>query len=195
MSASISLAIGVLLGNVFFHLLPESHNFSLVLIGLLFFFVLEKFLRWHHCHQPEHHHPLTTISLIGGLVHSFVDGAFIATGFGAFLAIILHEVPQKISYYSIFVHQKIPPIKAFFLSVSTSLPAFFSFLLFSYFITIHQSLITILTPFTAGAFLYLAVADLIPELNHHQPQLRQSFLELTLVFLGISLMALLLLLE
>lgn len=195
MSLSISLAIGVLLGNVFFHLLPESQNFNLVLLGLLIFFVLEKFLRWHHCHRPGHHHPLTTISLLGGLVHSFVDGALVTTGFGALLGVILHELPQKISYYSIFVHQKIPPTKAILLSLATSLPALLSFFIFISLITIHQSLITVLKPLTAGAFLYLAVADLIPELNHHTPSLPRSIVELCLVVVGIFLMALLRLLD
>lgn len=190
MSLSISLAVGVLLGNVFFHLLPKSSNFNLVLLGLLTFFVLEKFLRWHHCHQPGHHHPLTTISLVGGLIHSFVDGALIVTGFGAFLAVVLHEIPQKISYYSIFVHQKISPPKALLLSLLTSLPALLSAILFLFLNFKFQISNLFLTPFTAGAFLYLAVADLIPELDDHQP-LPQLFF----ILLGLSLMALLLLLE
>lgn len=195
MSLSISLAIGVLLGNVFFHLLPEFDNFIFVLVGLLSFFILEKFLCWHHCHQSDHHHPLTTMSLVGGLIHSFVDGALIVTGFGALLAVILHEIPQKISYYSIFVHQKTPPLKALLLSLATSLPALLSFFVFASLITVHQSLITVLRPFTAGAFLYLAVADLIPELNHHPQTLRRSVVEFLTILFGIFLMALLLLLE
>ncbi|OGL54092.1 hypothetical protein A3K55_02580 [Candidatus Shapirobacteria bacterium RBG_13_44_7] len=181
----ISFATGALLGNVFFHLLPETQDYPLILVGLLSFFVLEKFLRWHHCHRPSHHHPLTTISLIGGLVHSFIDGILITTSLPALLAVIFHEIPQKISYYSIFVHQKISPPKALLLSLSTSLPAIFSSLLFLFLVPD----LSFLVPFTAGAFIYLAVADLIPELHRHQQGIRYSFIQLAFIFFGISLIA------
>ena len=65
MEGTISLAAAVLLGNVFFHLLPEVleeasfHNFDLrtvslyILLSIVIFFFTEKYLHWHHCH--DHH--------------------------------------------------------------------------------------------------------------------------------------------
>jgi len=58
----LSLAAGALLATAFLHLLPEAfeagvepHNlFMTLLIGLLFFFLLDKAELWHHGH--EHHH-------------------------------------------------------------------------------------------------------------------------------------------
>ena len=191
MSILVSLATGFLLGNVFFHLLPESDNYNYVLLGLLSFFLLEKVLRWHHCHHPGHHHPLTVISLVGGLIHSLVDGALITTGFGALLAVVLHELPQKISYYSIFIHQKISPPKALALSVSTSLPAVFSALLFLFLNSKFEILNLYLIPFAAGAFIYLAVADLIPELHRHSTPPFSILVQFLLILAGLFLIRLL----
>ena len=80
-------------------------NLKLILI----FFVLEKFLHWQHCHQPEiHKHSDTshiiTLNLVGDSVHNFIDGALIAASFNVSqfvgittsLAVILHEIPQEI---------------------------------------------------------------------------------------------------
>ena len=58
----LSLAAGALLATAFLHLLPEAfdagvepHNlFVTLLVGLLFFFLLDKAELWHHGH--EHHH-------------------------------------------------------------------------------------------------------------------------------------------
>jgi zinc and cadmium transporter len=49
-------ASGVLIGGAFFHLLPEAlaiageQAFLLVVMGVVLFFALEKFLAWRHCH-------------------------------------------------------------------------------------------------------------------------------------------------
>lgn len=190
MLITISLATGIILGNVFFHLLPETDNYFLVLIGFLSFFVLEKFLRWHHCHEPDHHHHLTAMSLVGGSIHSLIDGAMITTGLGALLGVVLHEIPQKITYYSIFIHQKNSPSRSLFLSLSTSAPAVLSAIIFLFLNSQFDSLNYYLTPFTAGSFLYLAASDLIPELHRHHQSFVNSAVQFSFVLIGVLLMAL-----
>lgn len=189
----ISIATGCLLGNVFFHLLPESDNYSLVLLGLLSFFILEKILKWHHCHDQHHHHHLTQMSYVGGSIHSLVDGALIvsqffvspSSGLATLLAITLHEIPQKLTYYSIFVSQKMSNLKALGLSVLTSAPMFLAAIIL---IIFRQNIDTSwLTPFTAGSFLYIATSDLIPELQHHSG-LKQNLFQLFFICLGLYFM-------
>jgi zinc and cadmium transporter len=58
----LSLAAGALLATAFMHLLPEAFEsqasahdlFMTLLVGLIFFFLLDKAELWHHGH--EHHH-------------------------------------------------------------------------------------------------------------------------------------------
>ncbi|MBC7377920.1 MAG: ZIP family metal transporter, partial [Burkholderiaceae bacterium] len=60
----LSLAAGALLATAFMHLLPEAFEsqagpkalFGTLLVGLVFFFLLDKAELWHHGH--EHHQAL-----------------------------------------------------------------------------------------------------------------------------------------
>lgn len=115
----VSFAVGGLFGDAFIHLLPESFEklgtnltTSLyIVLGILIFFVLEKFIRWRHCHiaAPEGHpHPVVVMNLIGDGVHNLVDGMLIGAsytvsipiGISTTLAIILHEIPQEIGDFA-----------------------------------------------------------------------------------------------
>jgi zinc and cadmium transporter len=57
----LSFSAGALLGGAFFHLLPEAieefgepHNiFKFALFGMAGFYILERVLRWHHCHEGK----------------------------------------------------------------------------------------------------------------------------------------------
>src|SRR3989344_4663420 len=87
----VSFAAGTLLGVAFLDLLPEivEEGFSeaasiFMLAGILSFFVLEKFLHWHHHHTEEKEHEVhsfTYLNIIGDGVHNFLDGAVIAISF------------------------------------------------------------------------------------------------------------------
>ena len=60
--------------------------------------------------------------------------------------------------------------------------------------SVGQHLGRVLIPFTAGGFLYIATADLIPELQHDRT-LRGLLAQAGMIALGLSLMALLRLVE
>src|SRR6476660_7424418 len=80
----ISVAVGALLGDAFIHLIPEAFAnqenttlMSILLIGgILFFFILEKFLHWHHHGQDTEHtvHPVGKLVILSDGVHNFIDG-------------------------------------------------------------------------------------------------------------------------
>nr|MBP7088822.1 ZIP family metal transporter [Candidatus Omnitrophota bacterium] len=90
----VSFAVGGLFGDALIHLLPESFetlgtglNTSLYIItGVLIFFILEKFVRWRHCHMPmsmSNIHPVVTLNIIGDSVHNLIDGMIIGASFSA----------------------------------------------------------------------------------------------------------------
>jgi len=209
----VSFAVGGLFGDVFLHLLPESFEklgitvktSVFVLLGILLFFILEKFLRWRHCHIPtskEHTHPLIAMNLVGDTVHNLIDGMIIGASFlvsisigiTTTLAIIFHEIPQEIGDFGIFLYWEVPIKKALILNFLSALSAIFGAVI-SLFLGPHIEGYTFsLLPLAAGGFLYIAGSDLIPELQH-ELSLSTSFWQFVLIIFGISIMALLTLLE
>ncbi len=169
---------------MFIHLLPESFeklgiNLTTSLyaiLGILIFFVLEKFIRWRHCHtatSEDHLHPVVTLNLIGNGVHNLIDGMVIGASFlvsvplgiATTLAVILHEIPQEMGDFGVLVHGGLPVKKAllfnFFSALSAILGAVISLFVGQYSTTYTLALL----PITAGGFLYIAGSDLIPELH------------------------------
>ncbi|MDD5590225.1 MAG: ZIP family metal transporter [Candidatus Portnoybacteria bacterium] len=205
--ALVSFAVGALLGNVFFDLLPESFEkigektALLSLLGFFIFFGLEKFLRWRHCHvndcRVESHSEFVRLNLLGDTVHNFIDGAVIAASFlvsvpigiGTTLAILFHEIPQEIGDFSIFIHGGVSIKRALiynFLSALSSFLGAISAILFGSHI---QGFSIALLPITAGGFLYIAGSDLVPEL-HRETKISSSLWQLLAIILGIGVIAL-----
>jgi zinc and cadmium transporter len=210
----ISLAVGALLGDSFFHLLPAislqgNLTFLPVLLGLIIFFLLERLVLWRHCHEvdcpedePGHLHSAPVINLVGDLVHNFADGLIIAAsfavsaslGWATSLAVILHEIPQEIGDSSILLHYGYSRSRAAILNVSVSLTAILAVILF-YVFGINYSLPAWVIPFVAGGFIYLACSDLIPELHRHHPALNNTLLQLIGITVGLFAMYFLTVLE
>lgn len=204
----VSFAVGALFGNVFFHLLPESfatiENTSvialLVLAGILIFFVMEKFLHWHHGHDIDHihnHQPKSYgyISLFADSMHNFTDGILIAAGWMASpeigiattLAVIFHEIPQEISDFGILIHAGFKPKRALLLNFYVALAAVFGNIITLLIGTTFGELSIYVLPVAAGGFIYLAGTDLIPELNKDKSKLN-SLIQLLVILAGLMLM-------
>jgi zinc and cadmium transporter len=205
----VSLAVGALFGDAILHLIPESFSTHasqllsslLIVAGILLFFIIEKFLRWRHCHIPlssGHLHPVVTLNIMSDSVHNFIDGVLIAAsfsislslGFSTTLAILLHEIPQEIGDFGVLVRGGMTPKRAlafnFFSALTALLGAMVALLVGIEF----KEPLKYLIPVTAGGFLYIAGSDLIPEL-HQEVRFSSSLLQLILMILGISIMILL----
>ncbi len=209
----VSFAVGGLFGDAFIHLLPESFekmdvNLAValwVLLGIMIFFVLEKFLRWRHCHlseDEEHIHPVVTMNLVGDGVHNMIDGMVIGAsylvsvplGLTTTLAIVLHEIPQEMGDFGILIHGGLSVKKALAFNFLSALTAVIGTIL-SLTIGPHvQGYTTALVPITAGGFIYIAGTDLLPELQH-DVKVGRSLLQFALILLGIGIMAALVFLE
>ncbi|NMB92533.1 MAG: ZIP family metal transporter [Parcubacteria group bacterium] len=209
----ISLAVGGLLGDAFIHLIPEifkdslNHVLaSLLLIGgILLFFVIEKFLHWHHHEddlEEKHIHPVGKLLLLNDGFHNFTDGLIIGVSFlisipigiATTLAVVLHEIPQEIGDFAVLLHSGYNAKKALWLNFVSALMAIIGTILALIFGSIAESLIIWVLPIAAGGFIYISLTDLIPELQKNK-EVKGSLLQFFTLFLGVLLMLVLLWLE
>ncbi len=183
----IALAAGTLLGDAFLHILPEAaaHGFGArlggtILLGFLALFLLEVVLRRGHSHGEHHHddehlHPFGILNLVGDFVHNFLDGVILAAAFlvdiglglATTIAVVLHEVPQELGDFAILVRSGFTPAKALALNLASALAAVVGALLVLLLDVAVADLEAVALPLVAGAFIYIAAADLVPELHHH----------------------------
>ncbi len=208
----VSFSAGALIGDAFIHLLPEvvkefgfTLHVSLYFIsGLLLFFVLEKFIHWRHCHVPTskvHPHPFVYMNLIGDSLHNLIDGLVIGgtylvsipLGVATTLAVLFHEIPQELGDFGVLVHGGFTKRKALIMNFLTALTSILGVVIALIVGHLSQGFMLFILPFTAGGFIYIATADLIPELKK-ETSVGKSFLQLMGIILGIGVMLVLLLL-
>jgi zinc and cadmium transporter len=206
----VSFSAGALIGDSFIHLLPEAigtGGFTLdiafsLMAGILLFFVLEKFVHWRHCHIPtskNHPHPLAMMNLIGDGFHNFIDGMIIAgsymvdfkIGIATTIAVILHEIPQEISDIGVLLHAGLSKNKALFYNFVSALASCLGAVSALLIGGSSGYFLSLLVPFTIGGFIYIASADLIPEL-HKETDPKKSVMQLFGIVSGIGVMLLLL---
>ncbi len=202
------------MGDAFIHLIPEAFeestnsNFTsiLIIVGILFFFVLEKFLHWHHhgedTEEEMHIHPVGKLILFSDGVHNFLDGIIIAASFmvsipvgiATTLAVILHEIPQEVGDFAVLMHSGYSRLRALWLNFLSALTALLGVVVFIVFGQLAESLTYYALPVAAGGFIYIALSDLIPEL-HKTKEAKHSGYQLTAVVFGVLMMYLLKFLE
>ena len=244
----LSLAAGALLATAFMRLLPEAFEqsvsagvsaqalFAVLLVGLVFFFLLDKAELWHHGHEHhqveshdavhshDHHdahhghvHAHTTHAhaahdsghhhhahgggwavLLGDSVHAFGDGILIAAAFVAdwrlglasAVAVMAHEVPHHVGDLVVLRQTLATPRAALFkLSLAggvTAIGGLVGYLLVG---AMHEYLPYFLVV-AASSFIYVALADLIPQL-HKRLSPAQTAAQVAWLFLGMGLVALL----
>ncbi|MBR9689731.1 MAG: ZIP family metal transporter [Candidatus Altiarchaeota archaeon] len=205
----VSLSAGALLGGAFFHLIPEaveSAGFGFqtslpILLGIVSFFVLEKFLHWRHHHVPHRKGdiiPLAMMNLVGDGFHNFIDGLIlgasylvsIPTGVATTIAIVFHEIPQEIGDFGVLLHSGLSRGRALLLNFVGALFAVLGTIVALVASSFVPKLTTLLIPFAAGGFVYIAGSDLIPEM-HKEVNMKKSAVQLVFLILGMFVMFLL----
>lgn len=201
----IGFSAGALLGGAFLHILPEAlekspslNVFYLLILGIVFFFLLERYFYWRHCHEGACEvHAFSYLNLIGDGLHNFIDGMVIAASFLASyklglvttLAIILHEIPQELGDFGVLVFGGFSKRKALFCNFISGLTAMLGAVI-AYFVSgFVLGFSRFLLPLTAGGFIYIATSDLIPQI-HKESDLKRSTLAFLAFLLGIILMGL-----
>jgi zinc and cadmium transporter len=199
----VAFAAGSLLGGAFFHMLPhalavDKQSGAVMLwvaVGFTAFFALDQLLEWHHCHRlpSEHVRPLGPLLLVADGVHNLLGGLAIGAiflvdiraGIAAWIAAALHEIPQEIGDFGAIVHAGYSRRKALlynFLSALTfPLGGVIAY-------GLGQSIrVHFLVALGAGNFLYIAAADLIPEIKRAE-RFRDTLLRFVFFVLGVALL-------
>ncbi|MBS1791738.1 MAG: ZIP family metal transporter [Acidobacteria bacterium] len=209
----IGLAAGGLFGDAFIHLLPESYEelnsgtkaAVYILAGLFGFFILEKFLRWRHEHSPpakSEVHPMGWMNLVADGLHNLIDGMLIGAsymvsfpvGVTTTLAVILHEIPQEIGDFGVLIQAGMSPRKALLLNYFSATLAIAGAVIALLVGARVRGFTSAMLPITAGGFIYIAGADLLPEL-HRENDPAKSVLQLLAMTAGVGVMFLLTMLE
>ena len=238
----LSMAAGALLGTAFLHLLPEAFEsqriapgalFLTLLVGVIFFFLLDKAELWHHGH--EHHHggdasaddtkPRRSVNsahpahsthaghahaahhhghrvggwtvLAGDSVHCFGDGILIASAFMAdlhlglvaALAVLAHEVPHHMGDLSVLGAgggtRQAALLKVSLAGAITALGGLAGYWL----VDQLRNYLTYFLVVASGSYVYVALADLIPQLQKRL-SLRQTLAQVSWLLAGIVLVTL-----
>ncbi len=198
------LAGGTLLGAAFLGMMPKAISlldsglvFVSVLVGILFFFVLEKIILWRTCRNVDcerHLKAAAPMILVGDAFHNAIDGVVIAASFltsielGVFVSvsIVLHEIPQELGDFGILLRSGYSRGKALFFNLLSGSTAVVFGILAYYYLGFLNHLIPYALAFSAASFLYIALADLIPEM-HQQSKLKESVIQLVLIVVGVLL--------
>ena len=212
----VSLSVGVLLSVALLHLLPEAFEtgvadahvlFGLMLASLIGFFVLEKIALLRHSHHHEgdgHHHHKGhdrheagrggVLILIGSSLHNLCDGVLVAAAFltdpllGVLTAasIIIHEVPHKLGDFVVLLNAGLARRRAFSLILFTSLCSAVGGIIGYFVLQQAQQWVPYVLVVAASSFLYISVADLMPQM-HERVSLADAVPQLLLVGVGVAL--------
>ena len=173
----ISFCAGILLGAVFFHVLPEISTvlgrqlgYS-VMFGFLLIFVLEKFIMVHPCEEGEcDYHKIGIAAYIGIGFHSILDGIAIGAGtmmnlsFIIILAVTIHKFPAALALSSLLVKgkeytKKKILISMFIFALATPVGALVSVFVFQ---GVDDYVVATALGISAGTFLFISIGDLLP---------------------------------
>jgi len=211
----VSLSTGVLLGTALLHVLPEAfessaspHSLFLTLLaGLLFFFLLEKaeLYRHGHHHENDHHHHHHGFDrhqagrggwsvLVGDSIHNFCDGIIIAAAFltdwhlgvVTAAAIIAHEIPQEVGDYIVLLNAGLSRKKALLYNAASGLAAVLGGIVGYFVVGPWEQLFPYMLVIASSSFIYVAVADLIPQLQHRLP-LRETLAQIAWLAVGLTI--------
>lgn len=178
----VSYAVGALLGASLLGLIPEAlaelppdRVLGSLLAGIVVFFMLEKLVLLRHCHTDhcQVHGAAAQMVIIGDAFHNFIDGAIIAAavltsvplGINTAIAIAAHEIPQEVGDFIVLINAGLSRTRALFYNALSGLAAVVGGVLGYFIVGPWKSLFPFLLVVAASSFVYVAVADLMPQLQ------------------------------
>ncbi|MEK7131385.1 MAG: ZIP family metal transporter [Patescibacteria group bacterium] len=198
----VSFAAGSMIAVSFFDLLPEAiteHGNTMLMmeylvLGFVIFLLIEKAFFYYHCHEENcDRHSSVKLVIMGDSVHNFLDGVAIAASFlvspalgiTTTLAIIIHEVPQEVGDMGVLVHAGFSKSKALIFNLLSGVFAVLGGAIGFYYLNRFESFIPYILALTAGGFIYIAAADLLPEVHAESDTRTKISVHSLAVILGI----------
>jgi zinc and cadmium transporter len=199
----VALAAGSLIGGAVFHMLPASLEaiaremdvWLMFVLRFALFMALEQFLHWHHCQRADTvcKKPLGYLILFGDALHNFIGGLAIAStflidvrlGITAWVAAAAHEIPQELGDFGVLLHGGWSRAQTLLFNLLSALTFLIGGLV-TYALSFAVD-VSYLIPFAAGNFVYIAAADLVPEVNKH-PSLMANAVHFVVFLFGAALM-------
>ncbi|VBB46334.1 conserved membrane hypothetical protein [uncultured Paludibacter sp.] len=201
-----SFSVGAMLGNAFFHLLPESYihlhpshlTAWFTIAGFFVFFVMERFIHSHSSSEETHLQKVKSygyLSLYADSLHNFTDGILIGAawmlnaevGFATTIAVILHEIPQEIGDFGILIRAGFSKGKALWFNFLAACTAILGTILTLWAGKSLEHFSEYILPIAAGGFIYLATNSLFPEILKETTK-KNYWLHLLFILLGLGLM-------
>lgn len=171
----------------------EVNIFFWTLIGILIFFILERFIH-HHDQSGNSGEKNVVIPLIvvGDTMHNFVDGVAIAAtflisvplGIVTTFAVAAHEIPQEIADFGLMLSKGVKRGKVLWINFLSSLSALIGAILTYIYHEEVVGYLPVILAITAGFFIYIALANLIPEI-HNKDNQKVAFWETIMLFIGV----------
>ncbi|HEY5636416.1 MAG TPA: ZIP family metal transporter [Burkholderiales bacterium] len=207
--ALLAVALLVLLPQAIESQADARGVFATLLAGLLAFFMMEKLALWRHSHvhgagdgHGAHGHAhgapvggraTAAMIVIGDSLHNFVDGVLIAAafladpklGWAAAIAVIAHEIPQEVGDFLVLRASGYTRARALALNALSGLASVVGGVLAYFLLSSLAGAIPYVLALAAAGFLYVAVADLIPNL-HRRVAVRDAASQLALIALGVA---------
>lgn len=197
-----AFAGGTLVGAAFLGMLPNAIKLGgyqisyAVLAGILFFFIIEKIMLWRICPDENcdrHSKAGALMLMIGDSFHNFLDGIVItaaflhSSSFGIVVAISVfaHEIPQEVADFGVMIKAGFSKRKAVLYNLFSGLTAIVGALLAWYAGLYTEIVMPYILSLSAAGFIYIALADLIPEL-HRETKVKQSVTQFLLIVAGIA---------
>lgn len=195
-------AAGALLAAAFTDILVEAaHEGSAeaalrwAMIGIIVFFLLERFLRWfHHHHGEADSNKDATIPLIiaGDTIHNFLDGIAIGaaflisvpTGIVTTLAVAAHEIPQEIGDFGLLLKKGMSRAGALKVNIFSALATTAAAVIFFQLGSSFELPLVAALGLVAGFLIYIAVSDIFPSI-HAQEAKRFAGAQTLMLLVGV----------
>jgi zinc and cadmium transporter len=200
----LSFATGAQLGVAYLALYPQAsaevgldHQRLLgvlVVAGIIAFFMLEKWMRWHrHDEHAEGELDMAggSLILIGDGVHNAIHGVLIAASFltsiklGVVitLAVLAHEIPLEVSDIAVLVGSGMKTLRAFLLNAAAGLATFVGGLIAWFALDQTRDVLPYILTIAIANLTYISLADLVPNM-HKRPGFSEAAWQFVLIALG-----------